>query len=68
MPSRSPGSAGVAALDPGCRLVRPEVAPVTGAALRALERAGARPAAIDRAAAELAAVDPTSHRAADPGP
>lgn len=48
-------AAGIAALDAGCRLVRPEVAPVTGAALRALERAGARPAAIDRAAAELAA-------------
>ena len=45
---------GVAEAAPGSRLVHAQVAPVTGAALRALERAGASPDALRRAEVALA--------------
>ncbi|MFT3888783.1 MAG: BadF/BadG/BcrA/BcrD ATPase family protein [Arachnia sp.] len=46
-------AARVADVAPGSRLVIPETAPITGAALHALARAGASSAARDRARAEL---------------
>ncbi len=48
-------AAGVADVAPGSRLVHPQAAPVTGAALRALDRAGASPNALRRAQLALAA-------------
>lgn len=44
---------GILALAPHARVLRPSGAPVTGAALLALERAGASAAALDRARSEL---------------